>query len=91
MPAVGAHPVITIVILFIVFFTIFFLMIYGILRYLDNRKSGQSMVTEDEMSTQREIPTYAKSKTCAVCGTSMPGIASFCPECGAPQPKAVPA
>jgi hypothetical protein len=91
MPAVDAHPAITIIILFIVFFTIFFLMIYGILRYLDNRKSGEGRVTEEELSAQKEIPTYAKSKTCAVCGTSMPGIASFCPECGAAQPRAVPA
>jgi hypothetical protein len=89
MAVVGSHPFLTIVILFIIFFTIFFLVIYGILRFAENRKPVQRQVSEEELSSQREIPTYVKSKNCAACGTSMPGIASFCPECGTAQPRVV--
>jgi len=80
-----AHPFITIVILFVVFFTIFFLLIYGILRYADKRKSGSEKVSDDEINSQKGIPTFPAFKRCGKCGTTMPGVASFCPECGAPQ------
>jgi hypothetical protein len=88
MPAVGTHPLITIIILFIVFFTIFFLLIYAALRYVDNRKEGKEKLSEEELTSQSEIPSYPKVKTCPNCGTMMPGIASFCPECGAQQVSA---
>ena len=82
MPAVGAHPIITIAVLFIVFFAIFFLVIYGLLQYFEQRKGGRAAVAVGQAN---EIPTFARYKTCSNCGTSMPGIASFCPECGAAQ------
>jgi hypothetical protein len=84
MAVVGAHPVITILVLFIVFFSIFFVLIYGLLRFLENRKSGDR-VSERELRSQTGIPTYAQRKACPQCGTSMPGVAMYCPECGAPQ------
>ncbi len=89
MAVVGSHPFLTIVILFVVFFTIFFLVIYGILRFAENRKSGQGRINDEELSSRTEIPTFVKSKNCPTCGTSMPGIASFCPECGAQQQNIV--
>jgi heme/copper-type cytochrome/quinol oxidase subunit 2 len=86
----GPHPVITIIVLFIVFFTVFFLLIYGSLRLVERRKSNEDEedeVEEEDVGTAstKGIPTYAKFKTCQKCGTTMPGVASFCPECGAPQ------
>jgi len=85
MAVIGSHPVITLVILFIVFFSIFFLLIYGILRFLENRKSHGEKLSDEVLSSQKEIPTYVQSKSCPRCGTAMPGIASYCPECGAAQ------
>lgn len=82
MAAVGAHPIITIAVLFIVFFAIFFLIIYGLLQYLENRKASRTAIAVGRSS---EIPTFARYKTCPNCGTNMPGIAGFCPECGSAQ------
>ncbi len=77
------HPLIAITVLFVVFFAIFFLLIYGILRFVDRRKS--EYVSDEEIESEKEIPTYSQFKRCPKCGTTMHGIASFCPECGAPQ------
>lgn len=79
MPVPGAHPLITIIVLFIVFFAIFFLLIYGILQFAERRKTGK------REASNGEIPTYAQYKTCPRCGVTMPGVASFCPECGTQQ------
>lgn len=84
MAVIGTHPVIAVVVLFVVFFAIFFLLIYGILQYAESRKKGRE-VEETEEKNPGQIPTFVKSKTCSYCGTTMPGIASFCPECGSPQ------
>jgi rubrerythrin len=83
MATIGTHPAIAVIILFIVFFAIFFLLIYGILQYAESRRKKISESSLETSST--EIPTFAKFKTCSYCGTTMPGIASFCPECGSPQ------
>jgi ribosomal protein S27AE len=85
MVALGAHPIVTVIILFIVFFAIFFLLIYGLLQLLERRKVSKTSNMVDHSNRQGEIPTYTKSKICPRCGTSMPGVASYCPECGAPQ------
>jgi hypothetical protein len=89
MVALGNHPVITVIILFIVFFVIFFLLIFGILRAAESRKS-KTKYGEEEIEAGPKISANTDSKSCTQCGTSMPGIASFCPECGAAQkPKIV--
>jgi len=82
MTAVSAHPVIAVILLFIVFFAIFFLLIYGTLQYFERRKSK----TQRRQSIPAGgIASRLDYKTCPKCGTSMPGIASFCPECGSQQ------
>jgi len=87
MAAVGTHPLVTVVILFVLFFSVFFLLIYGGLRFLERRKESKEK-TPDRLTTSGQNsaqPKNAESKFCPKCGTKMPQFADFCPECGAPQ------
>jgi hypothetical protein len=86
------NPIIAIVLLFIVVFAFFFLMIYGILSVVERRKASASMPRQRVPSsapsanlTTPRLSSSASTKFCLKCGTQIPRIADYCPECGTQQ------
>jgi hypothetical protein len=86
------NPIIAILLLFVVIFAFFFLIIYGILNLMERMKiqgSRQSETVPDvsraaDVSPQQPLLLNA-SKFCLKCGTQIPRIAEYCPECGTEQ------
>jgi len=87
------NPIIAIVLLFIVVFALFFVLIYGILNLLERRNAHRSKMPKETVpilapSLNLSAPqnsALSSSKYCLKCGTKIPRIADYCPECGNQQ------
>jgi hypothetical protein len=87
------NPILAIVLLFVVVFAFFFILIYGILNLMEHRRARRKMMPRDAVpiapsnrSLSREQgPVSDFSKFCLKCGTKIPRIAEYCPECGSQQ------
>ncbi len=83
------EPLIAIAVLFAVLFAIFFLLIYAIMTFLENanKKKAQSKeaITLAVAGTEQPKGGFSSEKICPRCGTKIPNIADYCPECGAQQ------
>jgi hypothetical protein len=85
----AVEPLLAIVVLFVVLFAIFFLLIFAIMTFLENanKKKAQSKEAIALAVAAIEQPKGGlySEKTCSSCGTKIPNIADYCPECGAQQ------
>jgi zinc ribbon protein len=86
------NPIIAIALLFIVVFALFFVLIYGILNVMEHRNArrnsmpkGTEPIAPPTMSSSQPVAPASGSKFCLKCGTKIPRIAEFCPECGSRQ------
>ena len=87
-----AHPVIAIIVLFVIFFAIFFVLIFGILQYMERkRRLNNSAAAGEEASSislgqvSQPVALGSDVKFCLSCGSKIPVIADYCPNCGAAQ------
>ncbi|MFI5421964.1 MAG: zinc-ribbon domain-containing protein [Nitrososphaerales archaeon] len=88
-----ADPIVAILLLFVVIFSVFFLVIYGVLTLVERRKQQKSLPEEAEpgeaprmdLSKQTAFAQAPSTKLCSKCGTRIPRIADYCPECGTQQ------
>ena len=88
-----ADPLVAITILFVVLFSVFFVAIYGILNLVELRKRRTLMRMQTvpisspgvDLSVETLSSQTRSEKFCLKCGTMIPRIADYCPECGSQQ------
>ena len=67
------------VLLFLILFTILFFIIFGLMQLFQRRRGAP---VNSQVALSAESPQSPSTKFCTKCGTKIPGIADYCPECG---------